>query len=119
MTQTHQYRGLPKDKMEELLSNFLIESWSYSKVSSFARNEKAFEMIYIYRKDTKRGASEVAGTGYHSALSVYFREKKNGRELDVIELDKVAFKDVEEVEANRWKIQKTTPTIADCRQKAN
>lgn len=119
MTSTHQYRGLPKDKMEELLSNFLIESWSYSKVSSFARNEKAFEMIYIYRKETRRGASEVAGTGYHSALSCYFLEKKNGRELDVVEMDKVAFKDVDEVQAHRWKIQKTTPTIEDCRQKAN
>lgn len=115
---SHQYRNLSPEQQEELFSNFLIDSWSYSKISTFARNEKAFEMSYIYRKGYKRSSSEVAGSAYHEALKFYFLEKKDGRIQDLAYLQAIAFRYIDEVEADKWKIQKTTPTIADCQVKA-
>jgi DNA segregation ATPase FtsK/SpoIIIE, S-DNA-T family len=68
MKSSHTYRNLPPEQQEELFSNYLIDSWSFSKVSSFARNEKAFEMSYIYRQPFKNSASMVAGSAYHYAV---------------------------------------------------
>ncbi|WNH10004.1 DNA translocase FtsK [Thalassobellus suaedae] len=116
---THQYKNLTPDQYEELFSNFLVDSWSYSKVSSFARNEKAFEMEYIYRSPSRRSASSVAGNAYHEALDQYFSNKKEGTLLDLVDLQKIAFNDIEEVPANAWKTQKTTPSIEACILKAN
>ena len=47
-------------ELEELFSNYLIDSWSYSKVASFSRNEKEFEKTYIYREKSRFSASTVA-----------------------------------------------------------
>ena len=115
---SHQYRGLSKDEYEELFSNFLLESWSYSKMSTFARNEKAFEMVYIYRNPIRISASTVAGQAYHKALQYYFSEKKEGNHQDIASLQSVAYNEIDDIEPTKWKIQKTTPTIQDCRDKA-
>lgn len=110
----HAFRDLSKDAMEELLSNYLLDSWSFSKVNAFARNEKAFEMSYIYREPMKSSASEVAGTAYHAALRYYFGELQQGVQLDVVELQKEAYAEIEKVKPAKWKLQKTTPTVEEC-----
>ena len=115
---SHKYRDLSPVELEEVYSKLLLESWSYSKISSFARNEKAFEMDYIYRNPFKKSASSAAGTAYHKALEFYFSEAKDGRQHDIVNLQRIAFDEIDDVEANRWKIQKTTPTIEDCQKKA-
>jgi DNA segregation ATPase FtsK/SpoIIIE, S-DNA-T family len=112
------YKTYDSDQLEELSSNFLIESWSYSKVSEFARNEKAFEMSSIYGYRSKHSSSTVAGNAYHEALDQYFEALKTGEVLDIVALQMIAYEYIESVNANRWKLQKTTPTISECKLKA-
>lgn len=113
------YKNYSPDQIEEHFSNFLINSWSYSRVSQFARNEKAFEMRYIYNHDFKISSTTIAGQAYHHAIEKYFRSMKDeGVTLDLPDLEKLAFDYIEEVPANAWKIQKTTPTVESCQQKA-
>ena len=72
MTQAiNKYSLLSGDELENHFSNFLIDSWSYSAVATFARNEKEFERRYIYREPSRRSATTVAGTAYHAALQLY------------------------------------------------
>lgn len=111
----HQYKGLNADQYEALFSNFLIDSWSYSKVSQFARNEKAFEMRYIYRMPARSSASTVAGNAYHEALEYYFKSLKNNTPKDLIDLEREVFQYIEEIPSNQWKLQKTTPTVEACK----
>lgn len=118
MKNLHKYRELTPEQHEELFSNYLIDSWSFSKVSAFARNEKAFEMQYIYRQQSKHSASEISGSAYHSALQQYFNELKTGVKVDLAALQIIAFNYIDEVKANEWKLQKTTPSVEDCRGKA-
>lgn len=118
MKQSHKYRGLSPDKLEELFSNYLIDSWSFSKVSAFARNEKAFEMSYIYRQPFRSSASSVAGSAYHSAMEFFFKDLKDGVKNDLAALQIVAYAYINEIKPNKWKLQKTTPTIADCIEKS-
>ena len=113
------YEKYTNDQLEELFSNFLIDSWSYSKVSSFARNEKAFEMSYIYNNPVKYSSTTIAGNAYHQALRIYFVALMEGELLDIIDVEKEAFEYIEERPAHKWKIQKTTPTVDDCKKKAN
>lgn len=96
----------------------LLDSWSYSAISSFARNEKAFEMSYIYHEQQRKSASMVAGSAYHKALDFYFSEKKEGRTSDIATLQMIAYNEIDGVYPNQWKIQKTTPTVEECRIKA-
>lgn len=112
------YKTMPADELESLLSNYLVDSWSYSKITSFARNEKAFEMGYIFGLYGKSSATTIAGEAYHQSLEYYFSNKKEGNVIDLAELEMCAFAYVEGVEAYKWKIQKTTPTIEDCQKKA-
>jgi hypothetical protein len=112
------YKTYTPDQVDNLLSNFLITSWSYSKLSQFARHEKAFEMRYIYNIKGKSSASSVAGTAYHEALKAYFNDKKAGTVLELPDLERIAFGYIEDFPANYWKLQKTTPTVEDSRQKA-
>lgn len=107
----HQYRDLSPEEQESLFSNFLVNSWSYSKVSTFARNQIAFEMQYIYGIYGRSGASSIAGKAYHKALEVYFTHMKDGVHIPLPELDAIAFQHLEEVSANQWKLGKTTPTM--------
>ena len=46
----NKYSSYTNAELEEHLSNYLIDSWSYSKVASFSRNEKEFEKREIYRE---------------------------------------------------------------------
>lgn len=112
------YKAYTAEQLESLASNFLISSWSYSKVTSFARNEKAFEMQYIYGLYAKKSATTIAGNAYHEALRWYFQQKQKGIEVDLVELEQVAFDYIEDVPAKDWKLQKTTPTIEDAQKKA-
>ena len=75
------YKQYNADQLEELYSNYLLNSWSYSKVTSFARNEKAFEMAYIFGVYGKSSATTIAGQAYHHALKYFFDNKKEGKEL--------------------------------------
>jgi len=85
---------------------------------SFCRNEKDFEMRYIYRITGKSSATTVAGTAYHAALQLYFECLQDGIILDIAALETRAFQVIEEVPANLWKLQRTTPTIEESVNKA-
>ncbi|WP_185273891.1 DNA translocase FtsK [Chryseobacterium indologenes] len=112
------YKTYTPEQLEELHSNFIIKSWSYSKVAQFSRNEKGFEMIYVYGYQTKKSASTLAGNAYHEALSQYFKSLKAGEVLSLPQLEIIAFEYIDSIEANKWKLQKTTPTIAEAKTKA-
>jgi len=112
------YKGYTPEEYQELFSNFLIDSWSYSKISSFARNEKAFEMQYIFGLYSRSSATTVAGTAYHNALQFYFEQSKAGKPISLVDLEAVAFAHIDGIGANKWKIQKTTPTVEACQKKA-
>lgn len=118
MKKPHAYRDLSPDEIENLFSQFLIDSWSYSKISTFSRNEKDFEMRYVYRNPSKSSASTISGSAYHEALDFYFSSLKNGEQKDIVELQQVAYDFIDGVQANFWKLQKTTPTIEECVKKA-
>lgn len=113
-----QFKKLSEAELNEHLSNFLVNSWSYSKVSEFSRNEKAFEMHNIYGHRSKISASTVAGNAYHFALDRFFNAMKDGDFFDLPTLEKFAFEYIEERPAYIWKIQKTTPTVEECKIKA-
>jgi len=114
------YIAFSKEEIDNLLSQFLVTSWSYSKVSTFARNQKAFEYEYVYGYRSKSSSTTVAGNAYHSALEHYFKSIKEGREVPgLVELTNIAFNYIEEVHPNSWKLQKTVPTIAECVSKSN
>lgn len=109
------YKTYSPLQVEELFSNFLIESWSYSKVTQFARNEKQFEREYIFGERSKTSPSTIAGQAYHQALDSYFGAIMSGADkLDIVTLEVIAFEFIEEKPAYAWKLQKTTPTVADC-----
>jgi S-DNA-T family DNA segregation ATPase FtsK/SpoIIIE len=112
------YQSYTPEQYQEHFSNFLMDSWSYSKVTGFARNEKAFEKRYIYNIYSRSSASSVAGNAYHTALEYYFEKKREGIIIDLVELEASAFTYIDSLEANRWKIQKTTPTIESCQKSA-
>lgn len=118
LMEPHPYKNLGGDEIDAILSGFLIDSWSYSKVSAFARNEKAFEMNYVFGVYPKSSSTTIAGTAYHHALWYYFQNKKEGRTVDLPELEQSAFSYIEEVKSNVWKLQKTTPTVEECKIKA-
>lgn len=118
MTTESIYKSYDKDQLEELFSNFLISNWSFSKVTAFARHEKAFEMNYIFGIHSKRSATTIAGEAYHDALQFYFNSKKKGVPVDIVGLEGVAFETIEGTPANMWKLQKTTPTIEEAQKKA-
>lgn len=115
---SHYYKDLPKDEQENVFSQFLVDSWSYSKVTSFSRNEKSFEMNYVYGEYSKSSASNIAGKAYHYALDKYFKAKQEDVAIDLVQMEDFAFTYIDDVAANYWKLQKTTPTIEEAKQKA-
>lgn len=111
----NRYSLLTGDALEEHFANFLIDSWSYSGVSTFARNEKEFERRYIYREPSRRSATTVAGTAYHAALQLYFENLRDtGNEPSIADMQEAAFKSIDEMQANDWKLGKKTPTVEKC-----
>lgn len=116
MTQAiNKYSLLNGDELENHFSNFLIDSWSYSAVATFARNEKEFERRYIYREPSRRSATTVAGTAYHAALQLYFECLGfTGVEATIAEMQEKAFEVIDNMKANDWKLGKKTPTVEKC-----
>ena len=108
------YKTYTADKIEELLSNYLINSWSFSRVSTFARNEKEFEMRYLYNVYSKASATMVGGSAYHEALELYFGKLATGEKCDIIDMQLEASEYINSQPADSWKIQKTRPTVQDC-----
>ncbi len=113
-TTVNKYSLLSGDELEEHFSQFLIESWSFSGVSTFARNEKEFKRRYIYREPSRKSATTVAGTAYHAALELFFAGLRDGELKQIAELQECAYKEIDKVEANEWKLGKKTPSVADC-----
>ena len=118
MSSPHQYRDMRPDELENVFSHFLFDSWSFSKVNTFSRNEKAFEMQYIYEVPYRKSSSTIAGQAYHKALESYFNEKMQGNTLGVVDLQQIAYSLIDEVSPLDWKLQKTTPSIEKCQAKA-
>ena len=115
----NQYAKFTREQMEEHLAFYLLDSWSYSKVSCFARNEKAFEKEYIYCEKGHRSATSIAGNAYHKALEFFFAQMNGGHETpSIIDAQKVAYAYIDDVPVADWKLQKTTPTIEEAKQKA-
>lgn len=115
----HECKLKSHEELQLLDSLFLISSWSYSKVMQYARNPKCFEMLYIYGYRAKASATTVAGQAYHYALEMFFKNKKEGVELSMIDLETLVFNYIDEQPRDNWKLQKTTPTVEDCKIKAN
>lgn len=109
------YAALSDAEKEELLTDCTISSWSYSKVSTFSRNEKAFEKAEIYREKGRRSASTIAGSAYHEALADFF---KGDCKPSIIEMEAVAYQYIDDIPPNAWKLQKTAPSVLDCIEKA-
>lgn len=113
------YKNMSSEEYEDMLNNFMVDSWSYSKVSEFSRNEKSFEMSSIYGIRSKYSSSTVAGNAYHEALQTFFETLRDDKkELSLPELETIAFNYIDKVKHYVWKLQKTTPTINDCKEKA-
>ena len=109
----NKYQLYTSDELEEHFSRFLIDSWSYSRVAQFVRNEKEFERTALYNEKSKSGVSAVAGNAYHKALEFYFSGLQNGKTLTLPELERIAYEYIDLFPANNWKLSKTTPSISE------
>lgn len=118
-TKEHAFKKLSDEDMQSVLDCYIISRWSFSAISSFARNEKAFEKEYIYREKSKQSSASIGGSAYHAALEEFFIKFKEGKKLDLVDCEKIAFDYLDEIEASKWKIQKTLPTVEDCINQAN
>lgn len=99
----NKYSKLTQDQLTEHFSNYLIDSWSYSGVTTFARNEKAFEMQYIFHERENSSISSVVGSAYHAALKEYFASwKDNGKSL--VDLTTLGYNYIDSVKD--WKLTK-------------
>lgn len=110
----NKYSQYTSEQLEEHFSNYLIDSWSYSGVSCFARNEKAFEMQYVYREKDSRSISSIAGNAYHEALKNYFMAYVDGQDPKVVDLTRCAYDYLDEVGANEWRLTKNCPSVEQC-----
>lgn len=114
------YKTYTPEQIENHLSQFLVNSWSYSAVSTFSRNAKAYEMQSVYGYRSKSSATTVAGNAYHEALQHYFNQMKAKEILpDLINLETIAFNYIEEFEPRNWKLQKTTPSVEESIKEAS
>lgn len=114
-TAVNKYSLLQGDELEEHFSRFLVDSWSYSGIATFARNEKEFERRYIYREPSRRSATTVAGIAYHAAVQLFFENLRDtGEEISITQMEEEAFRSIDKVRANEWKLGKKTPTVEKC-----
>lgn len=113
----NRYAKLTPEQLEEHFSNYLIDSWSYSGVSCFARNEKAFEMQYIYRERDRSSVSAIAGNAYHAAIKEYFNSFAEGGK-DVVSLTDIAYGYLDNLGANDWRLTDKFPTIEAAKAEA-
>lgn len=108
----NKYSQLTHEQLEEHFSNYLVDSWSYSAVSCFARNEKAFEMQYVYREKDTRSVSSIAGNAYHAALKEYFSAYTDTfGKAPVVDLTAWAYEYLDEIGANEWRLTDKFPTV--------
>jgi hypothetical protein len=115
----NKYKQLTNEQMTELFSRFLVDCWSYSSVTTFSRNEKEFERLYIYHEPSRSSVASIAGKAYHKALEEYFNAKRCCEpELSLATMEEAAYSYIDEVKSNEWKTSKTTPTIEECKTKA-
>lgn len=114
----NKYLKYTPEQMEEHLSGYLIDSWSYSGVQCFARNEKAFEMQYIYCENDRKSIRAMAGSAYHEALKEFFSIWKPGVKPEFVALTAVAYGYLDEVPANDWKTTDTFPTAEAAKAEA-
>lgn len=115
----NKYSQLTPEQLEEHFSNYLIESWSYSAVSCFARNEKAFEMQYVYREKDSRSVSSIAGNAYHAALKEFFSAYTDASDPSVVvNLTAWAYEYLDEVGANEWRLTDKFPTVEAAKAEA-
>ena len=113
------YKKYSQEQIDEHLSGFLLNSWSYSKLAQFARNEKAFEMRYIYGVKGKVSASSMAGSAFHYALEQYFTTlSTDGVELGIEQLEEYVMQYISTINPINIKLQKTTPTVEESKSKA-
>lgn len=115
----NKYNGYTPDELESLWSGYLIDSWSYSKVNTFARNEKQFEKSYVYLEPDKRGVSSIAGNAYHEALGAFFAQYNEGMKTpDLVWLTQVAYDYIDnDVPDNGWRLTDSLPTVDQAREK--
>jgi S-DNA-T family DNA segregation ATPase FtsK/SpoIIIE len=114
------YKTYSPEQLENHLAQFIVSNWSYSSASAFARNQKAFEMQYVYGYRSKSSSTTIAGQAYHKAVEIYFAMIKQKEVLpDLVELEQIAFDYIENVDARDWKLQKTTPSVAECIMKSS
>lgn len=106
----NKYASYTNDQLEEHFSNYLIDSWSYSGVSCFARNEKAFEMQYVYREKDRMSISAIAGQAYHAALE-YFFSSFSDKGFNPVDLTKAAYDYLDAVEPSRWRLTDRIDTV--------
>lgn len=115
----NKYNGYTPDELQDLLSGYLIDSWSYSKVNTFARNEKQFEKSYVYLEPDKRGVTSIAGNAYHEALRSFFEQFNDGDKVpDLVKLTQVAYDYIDnDVADNDWRLTDSLPTVDQAREK--
>ena len=114
----NKYAKLTAEQLEEHFSNYLIDSWSYSAVSCFVRNEKAFEMQYVYREKDTRSISSIAGNAYHEALKNYFCAFGGEDTPAVVDLTSWAYNYLDDVGANEWRLTDKFPTVEQAKAEA-
>ena len=107
----NKYSQYTLDQLEEHFANYLVDSWSYSSVSCFARNEKAFEMQYIYREKDTRSITSIAGNAYHEALKKYFESFSKDTEPVVVNLTQIAYDYLDGIGANEWRLSTKFPSV--------
>ena len=115
----NRYSQLSPERLEEHFSNYLIDSWSYSAVSCFARNEKAFEMQYIYREKDTRSITSIAGNAYHAALKEFFAgytDDESGP--SIVNLTLWAYEYLDDIGANEWRLTEKFPTVEQAKAEA-
>lgn len=115
----NKYSQLTPEQLEEHFSNYLVDSWSYSGVSCFARNEKAFEMQYVYREKDTRSVSSIAGNAYHAALKEYFSAYTDTFDkAPVVDLTAWAYEYLDDIGANEWRLTDKFPTVEAAKAEA-
>ncbi len=115
------YSAYTPDQVENLLSNYIIDSWSYSKVSAFRQNEARFQMQYIYLAPMQRSINSIAGNAYHEALKLFFLGYNAGAKTpNRDELVTVANNYIDDIEPSvielTTKITTADDAVAECRK---
>jgi len=117
-TMNNTYEKLAPEKLDAHLQNFLVEHLSVSAVSTFIRNEKAFEKYYVFKNysDVGLSAPKVIGTVYHKVLEMFFETyRDHGKQLPLERLLDTAYRELDKVELVDYKVyaNKTSVQVKD------